>query len=188
MHSGLKPYQCNEHSTHLYSKKRLRDHIYRIHEVNHRDKVASHPCAECNKMFMKSYNDCLQHKQSGRNPCDECGKLFMKKYDDCSRHTLICENGCGYKTSDKIQLKLHSRSSRCDPNKPFSREYHCTVCKKGFSTDKNKRKHEIMHKDGKPHECNLCFIQFTFKHALIKHLRMKHNIEMIWDTIKREYS
>ena len=112
---------------------------------------------------------------------------FIKKFDDCSKHTLICENGCGYKTNDKSQLKALSQSSWCNPQKPFSREYLFALCKKGFSTDKNKRKQERIHTNGKPHECNLCFVQFTLKHALIKHLRKKHNMEMVWDAKRKGY-
>ena len=136
--------------------------------------------------------------------CDKCKQLFLKKYDACSkhtfirengrgyktsdkRHTFICENGCGYKTSDKRQFKQHCLKSKCNPNKPFSREFQCLLCKKQFSTEKNKQKHEKVHFDGKPHECNLCFIQFTKRHALIKHLQRKHDITLSWDTVKQEY-
>ena len=143
---------------------------------------------ECNKIFLHKYSVCLQHNIKVRTyPCDECKKLFTRKNYQCSNHTLICENCGGYTTSSKTQLKLHSHSSRCDPLKPFLREYCCAVCKIGLSTDKNKRKHKRMHTDGKRHECNICFIQFTLKHALIKHLRRKHNIEMVWDASRKEY-
>ena len=212
MHSGFKPYRCDEHSIEFHTKKGLRDHVDRQHKLSHKRKNAFNPCNECNKMFVKKYgsclerkkvkiyvcneckklfvnknDNCLQHQKAQILQCGECKKMFSKKYDICSKHTMICEKGCGYITSWKRQLKMHSLSSRCDPQKPFLREFICLFCKKGFSTEKNKRKHERVHKDGKPHECNHCFTQFTLRHALIKHLRRKHNLSMVWDTKRREY-
>ena len=119
--------------------------------------------------------------------CDESKQLFLKKYDACSKHTFIRENGCGYKTSDMRQFKQRCLKSKCNPNKPFAREFQCLLCKKRFSTEKNKQKHEKVNLDGKPHECNLCFIQFTKTQALIIHLRRKHDITLSWDTVKLEY-
>ena len=134
VHSGFKQYQCNECSLQFYSKTVLRSHIHRRHEV------VSHPCCECNKNFMNQCSNCLQHQRQGRiNPCGECKRQFIKKYDDCSKHILICENGGGYKTSDKAQLKVHCNSLGCHPDKPCLQEYLCAVCNKGFSTENNKR-------------------------------------------------
>ena len=139
MHSGLKPYQCEEHSATFHTKKALRDHIYR-HNVSYE---ASIPCDECNRLFTKKYdsclkqkkiekvvqcdecknlfadkyNDCSRHRKDKIHPCGECKKLFKKKNADCSKHTFVCEEkGCGYKTTKgKSILKLHNLSSRCDP-------------------------------------------------------------------------
>ena len=146
------------------------------------------PCDECKNLFVNKFNKCLNNKKEKIFPCGECEKLFRNKYDNCEKHTLTCKKGCRYKTSKgESQMKLHQLSSKCDPQKPYLREFHCLFCKKGFSTEKNKKKHERVHTDGKPHECNHCFTQFTHRHALIKHLRRKHNIKMVWDINKREY-
>ena len=59
VHSGFKPYQCNEHSIEFHTKKRLRDHMYRRHELSHKRKNKSNPCNECNKKFVKKYGSCL---------------------------------------------------------------------------------------------------------------------------------
>ena len=42
VHSGLKPYQCNEHNMKFHIKKTLGNHIYQ-----HSYKAATIPCVEC---------------------------------------------------------------------------------------------------------------------------------------------
>ena len=117
LHSGLKPYQCEQHSLRFHTKKALSDHVYQ-HNISYK---ASIPCNECNRLFLRKYVSCLNHRKL---PCDECKNLFVKKYDscvrhqkgrihpcsgckrlfskmyaDCSKHTLVCENQCGFKTT-----------------------------------------------------------------------------------------
>jgi KRAB domain-containing zinc finger protein len=207
VHLGLKPYQCEEHSSAFHTKKALRDHMYQhivsygasipCDECNrlftkkydsclkHKEKEKVFPCGECKNMFADKYYNCLRHRKDKIHPCGECKKLFSKKNSDCSKHTFVCKKGCGYKTTKgKSILKSHNLSSRCDPQK-YS--FICLFCEKGFSTEKYKMKHEREHSEGKPHECNHCFIKFTQRHALIKHLRRKHKMQLVWDTARREY-
>ena len=141
LHSGFKPYQCEQHSLRFHTKKALSDHVYQ-HNISYK---ASIPCNECNRLFLRKYVSCLNHRKL---PCDECKNLFVKKYDscvghqkgrihpcsgckrlfskmyaDCSKHTLVCENQCGFKTTKgKKVLKWHSQSSKCDPKK------FCFIC------------------------------------------------------------
>lgn len=52
------------------------------------------------------------------------------------------------------------------------RPYLCSVCGKGFTLNRNLRRHVMIHTGEKPHKCHLCdkaFIQF---HTLQDHLRV----------------
>ena len=125
-----------------------------------------------NHIYWHSYK-----QKDAANLCDEC-----KTHSDLQKGVGWLKTG-----KDLGQMKWHSLSSKCNPQKPYLHEFICLFWKKGISMEKNKIKHKMLHTDGKQHECNHCFTQFTHRHALIKHLQRRHILKLVWDTIKREY-
>ena len=105
------------------------------------------------------------------NPCAECNVKFQKQFIKCSDHNIYCES-CGYavKSSRSNYLKEHQASLRCDPMKVWNKSYKCAYCAKGFTTEKNKNKHEQDHHVvGKKYKCELCGFCCSSTNGLKKH-------------------
>ena len=143
-------------------------------------------CNICHKLFLtqslKRHIDHV-HKQLPRttrtykpkpkiNPCSECKVKFPKQFIKCSDHNIYCDR-CGFavKASRSNNLKEHQASSRCDPLKVWNKSYKCEYCVKGFTTEKNKNKHELDHHVvGKRYKCVLCGFCCSSTNGLKKHI------------------
>ena len=153
-------------------KARLNIHIKNVH------KGIRHICDQCGSSH-KTRNGLRSHiltvhenqkkHKSKYFPCRECHKLLNKKYINCKDHIKTCEK-CGYITNFKGQLKKHQSSSYCDPSRS-ERKIRCGKCSNTFTTERNMKKHELSHNNGKPHKCPDCGIGFTEIFSIKRHLK-----------------
>ena len=161
-HLQIKPFSCEQCHTSYRSKCHLNKH-YNIKHSSEKNKApANGLCAECGKVFRRSYMKCSKHSKK-RSAVD-----------------LSCKKGCGYTTKSIGQLKSHhnNQTARCNSEKPLLRIFFCSMCESSFTTKKYKQKHENMHIEGKKHICKICHKQFSESWNLKQHSENIHNLNI----------
>ena len=108
-----------------------------------------------------------------RFPCRKNLYAHIRKYHQQSIATLNMNcphcadvfNSC--KTLKRHHLTVHKGKV---PRRPFT----CTLCQKSLNSIEKLHIHTSLHKGKKPYKCNICCINFKFKHNLHSHLRKIH--------------
>ena len=147
IHTGWKPYQCNE-CTESFSDVSKFDFHQQIHSGE-----KSHTCSECGKSFC--YSSALRihqrvHSGEKRYKCDECGKEFSQN-SQLQTHQKVhtvekpfkceqCGKGFSRRSTLTVHCKLHSGE------KP----YKCEDCGKCFTCSSNLHIHQRVHTGEKP--------------------------------------
>ncbi|XP_063630785.1 oocyte zinc finger protein XlCOF6-like [Cydia splendana] len=144
-------------------------------------------CVECDRSFINTakYRRHLSQSQRHRPqkkisvPCPECGKVFSRKnymnnhmklfHSNQSRHHCpLCDkyfvNGWGLRTHHKF---VHEKI-------PLPKTKICSVCGRGFGTNRVLENHMRTHTGERPFSCAHCPAAFAQRVALKAHLAAIH--------------
>ncbi|XP_077283255.1 uncharacterized protein LOC143909224 [Arctopsyche grandis] len=101
--------------------------------------------------------------------CPICGKGFESQ-QVITGHRLLHESSdshiaCPFcnKVIRRNLLTVHINTNH-GPNRPT-----CTICKKTFATEHNRKRHMLIHLGSKNYECDICSITFNHKIAMQNH-------------------
>lgn len=126
----------------ICQKRYLNSFRLERHKTIHARNLA--PCPICAKMIKNMTCHIKTHANTGeRFQCDQCGKNY-KAQKDLASHKIIHEN----------------------------RSFACEVCGKEFNQPSKVQQHMRIHKPDRPtFPCHHCNHHFTFRTALLEHLR-----------------
>lgn len=149
LHSGSKPFSCDQCDRSYPLKLSLAKHKAIKHNPNYKPPVRmpSKQCEECGKQF--AYTHSL--------------KTHMKTHS--GEKSFKC-NHCGRRLTTRQTLFEHVNAIHMGI-KPFS----CEVCSKSFVTEKILRLHKKIHSESKPHVCSMCGKGFAQSTAMLFHMR-----------------
>ncbi|XP_066903965.1 zinc finger protein 585A [Halyomorpha halys] len=192
-HCTGKKFTCSQCKLVFSSDLKLESH-------KEKHKVGTNNCSICNKSFKHpSYLVAHMISHSDKKPftCEKCGRSY-KNQSHLKRHLKthsgltchICQQLFSFPAQLKSHLSMHAEEEECDIcKKRFSKKYllhhkkihknttkrkECPVCKKLVTT--SLKVHMAKHSETKEYKCEICSTEFTFKHSLTKHVRLKHNV------------
>ncbi|KAH0566638.1 hypothetical protein KQX54_002764 [Cotesia glomerata] len=146
IHSGDKPFGCEQCGSSFYLRRQLSAHCRRLHPEIKANKVTSTTCDICGRV-LATKRSLFRHKES-HNPT----KLYLCDF-------------CGKSLSSAEHLKKHRRIHTGE--KP----YVCDICGKGFTDSENLRMHRRVHTGEKPYKCDQCPKAFSQRSTLTIHRR-----------------
>ncbi|XP_028671035.2 zinc finger protein 570-like isoform X2 [Erpetoichthys calabaricus] len=180
IHTGVKPYPCDECGKTFSLAASLRYHK-RVHTGE-----KPHQCPECRKTFMRSAH--LRehrriHTQEKPYKCNECSKTFIQG-SHLRQHRRIHTGEKPYECTEckKIftqaaSLKNHQKTHTGE--KP----YQCNECGKSFTRITQLRYHQRLHKREESYTCPDC--KMTFKHTgNLKNHQRSHILEKTFTTTR----
>ena len=182
-------YKCTECDYQGFRKKRLSEHMGRVHGLLPNGAMPENPmfsCDECEKTFVFE-KDLSRHKKIVHHGqvfvCLVCNKNYKSKYV-YDRHTATHVEGyvqpkfkcqiCEQEFTTKFSLSSHIKSKHLGVKKTYS----CPTCGKTFSQIRSYRQHANVHAGIRPYTCEVCGKSFTYDKSLKEH-RYMH------DTVRR---
>ncbi|XP_043852664.1 zinc finger protein 239-like isoform X2 [Dromiciops gliroides] len=194
IHTGEKPYKCNECGD-AFCESVILDVHQRIHR--------SFECHECGKTFCSKVGVTRHEKiHTGVKPygCHECGKSFLQRSyltQHVQMHTgekpfkcHVCGNAFLRRTGLKEHVRIHTgeKPYKCkECGKAFSarnclylhmrvhtgvKPYGCHMCGKAFSSRNDLTRHVRIHTGERPYECHQCGKAFSQRGSLTRHKRI----------------
>lgn len=187
--SNEQVFKCTECDYQGHKKKRLSEHMGRVHGLLIDGKDAqnsSYVCDLCEKTFVFE-KDLNRHKKIVHHgqifTCQFCFKSYKSKYV-YDRHLATHAEGyiqpkfkcqiCEREFTTKFSLSSHIKSDHLGVKKTYS----CPICSKTFSQIRSYRQHANVHAGIRPYVCEICGKSFTYDKSLKEH-RYMH------DTIRR---
>ncbi|KAG7158319.1 Zinc finger protein 540-like [Homarus americanus] len=189
-----KKYMCREKCPKcdkvVIGRTKLRRHML-MHSTSYEQKV----CEVCGRVLhnttaYKVHMQCLhgvlpetstpqifQSEIDKKKSCQICGKTYRPRYpcDKCPRahgsYSMICEY-CGQTFKLQTQLNSHINSIHRGVT-----SWACKLCPSKFATHIEYRIHVNKHKR-LTYECDICGKQYSWREALKKHKRTKHEYYM----------
>ncbi|XP_048480216.1 gastrula zinc finger protein XlCGF26.1 [Plutella xylostella] len=184
------PTDCKLCRRRFKSSKTLEAHNRDLHRVPQPELSY---CVECDKQFRhpRAFKRHLQassaHRdacadrlnRSGRFPCPDCDKQYARKTYMMNhyRHVHLKQSRHYCRPCDKYFLNRtryidHTRFSH-EGLKPAKNKL-CTMCGRGFSTNRILEKHMRTHTGERPFPCPHCDAKFTQKESMQSHVKHIH--------------
>ena len=162
--------ECNRNfSKTLNPKKRLREHVRRVHLKN-----GKFQCTNCPKSFV-----CRQglrdhepvHSKERNHACTYCGQTFLRLshlYIHTRTHeeekNFRCE-ACFFTFNVQSELKGHCENNHSD----ISIDIKCSVCKQNLFSSQSIYSHSLRHSGTRNWKCDVCGAAFKRKQILDQH-------------------
>jgi len=146
VHSGDKPYQCDECGTKFTLKHHLKNHLLSVHNAT-------------------NLVSCRQQNCGVRVPKNELYKHIRTAHP---KEKFQC-NDCPMSFKTSTHLSLHERKH--NGNTP----YECEVCGKKFSVSSNYKRHTLLHTGNRPFKCDVCGKAFAQAVHMREHLKSLHS-------------
>lgn len=189
-------FQCNLCNYQGHRKKRLTEHMGRVHGVlteNCRgtQEQTCFRCDQCDKIFvfgkdLSRHKKIVHHGQSYE--CKMCSKTYKSKYV-YDKHLETHKQGyvqpmykcqiCEREFTTKFSLSSHIKSEHLGVKKT----YMCPICGKSFSQIRSYRQHANVHAGIRPYVCEICNKSFTYDKSLKEHRYMHDNIRRFQCTV-----
>jgi len=172
VHTGVRPYTCQDCGRRYRTCAYLKTHIRTVHTGEEKKFV----CSICGKAFnrkIKLTSHMYVHTDEKAYSCETCGKAFKKKGQlvihqatHSSEKPFLCRT-CGKGFKRDIALKRH------DLIHTGEQPYECSVCGMRFNQSCSMRRHMLTHTGEKPYFCSDCGTRFTQSGGLASH-RVRH--------------
>ncbi|XP_064626585.1 PR domain zinc finger protein 15-like [Lineus longissimus] len=183
-HTGEKPWKCEQEGCvkAFTSKFKLDRHI-----LIHKPKSKTHTCLHCHMSFHRK--DHLKNHMRVHDPnkpvftCDKCGREYTTSFayrthvgfhcaEEGSLRCFVCEKD--FEDKDKLVFHLKIHAGAQSVKGIMQRKEKCPHCDKRFYTQKDVRRHVLVHTREKDYLCQYCPHRFGRRDHLIRHLRKAH--------------
>ena len=155
VHEDKKSHTCDYCGKIFKALSYLTRHISKIHNPHSSDKVK---CDLCSKEFdnkLKLYKH-VNYAHVSRKEPERKDKLTSKKCEICFKKVKF--------------LKDHIEKVHMGLGKTFS----CKICDKRFYGWQPLEDHISIHRNDKPHECNICDYKSAYRHDIKVHVDSTH--------------
>lgn len=172
IHTGDKPFKCNECEETFISKGRYEVHV----EMFHREK-APLKCEFCPRSFFRHHR-LYHHKNTHTGVrhylCEICSKAFSQpaylkyhqtKHKELNLEEFICDQ-CDKSFASPVNLRFHKETQH---QKKY--RYYCPTCGHGATHKSHLKLHQLSHTGERPHVCEYCQKTFTRASQLKIHVR-----------------
>ena len=172
VHTGEKPYTCQNCGGRYRSINNLKSHIRAIHAGLEKNLV----CSVCGKLFKQRVNltaHMRSHTDERNYHCEACGKAFKTNATLDIHRTVhspekpfVCDI-CGKSFKRYVALQRHHLIHTGE------QPYECSECGMRFNQSCSMRRHMLTHTGEKPYSCSDCGERFTQSGGLASH-RLRH--------------